>query len=357
MTSLGSECFADELTVRRLNYTTLVPSITGIVTNPLAANLLGAGNDLDLQGGNITAAAINYTTLNPPLPANGLFNPLTTNVNGGNFNITGVNQLTAATGTFTNSQLGNAGATTLSVGGNLSGNDVFVNNNLSVTGTSAFTNQINANGGIQVKSGLFTSGVGAANFGAFNISTSGQITGSSLFTTVGDIRSSGGDLRLTDVTKRIYAGGAELGAVTTSALTVNGSIGVSADVVAGGLVSGSNLKVTNPGTIGSAGSPINLNSTTPVMDLTNKSRGAAFVYNGSSSVLTFDVETGVINPLQSMTAIVTTYGYSSVSSPTSQLNIVRVASSANTRLTVGAALNTAAAAGTPMRVNVLLLRD
>jgi hypothetical protein len=357
MTSLGSECFADEITVGRLNYTTLVPAITGAITNPLSAPLLGGGNDLDLQGGNITAAAINYTTLNPPLPTGGVFTPMVQNLAGGNFNISAVNQLAASTANFLNTNLGVGTASTLSVGGNLSGNDVFVNNNLNVVGTSTHTNQINANGGIQVKSSLFTSGSGSANFGTFNISTSGQITGSSLITTVGDIRSSGGDLRLTDLSKRIYAGGADIGAVTATGVIVSGSVSATADVVAGGLVSGSTLKVTNPAVSGSAASPVNLNVTNLVVNMTNKSRGVAFVYNTSSTVLTFDVETGVVDPLKTMTVLVSAYGCTSISSPTVQLEIVRVASSSNTRFTVGTALNTAASIATPFRINVLIYRD
>ena len=357
MTSLGSEAFCTELTVERLNYTTLVPAITGAITNPLSAPLLGGGNDLDLQGGNITAGAINYTTLNPPLPTGGVFTPMVQNLAGAGFNISAVNEITASTGTFTNSQLGSAGANTLSVGGSLSSNDLLVNNNMTVTGTSGFTNQINANGGIQVKSGLFTSGPGAADFGAFNISTAGQITGSSLLTTVGDIRSSGGDLRLTDLTKRIYAGGAEVGQVTTSGLIVNGSASLTNSLVAGGLVSGSTLKVTNPAVSGSALSPVNLNVTNLVLNMTNKSRGVAFVYNTSSTVLTFDVETGVTDPLKTMTVLVSAYGCTSVSSPTVELETVRVASSSNTRFTVGTALNTPASIATPFRINVLIYRD
>jgi len=185
MSSLGKTAFCGELTVDTLNYTTLNPVITGAVTNPLGADLLGAGNNIDLQGGDLTASTLNYTTLNPPINA-GITNPLApaTPLDANNNNINNVNEIQATTGTFTNSTLGSASATSVSTnslnvgtgGGNLLGN-YSLGGDITDSGSSTITCAImNMTQSFAALTGAFTN----------NITIGGSIA------SVGDIKSTSG---------------------------------------------------------------------------------------------------------------------------------------------------------------------
>lgn len=152
-TSLGEEAICGNLTVNNLTYKTLNPAVSGFVQNPLNAELRGGGNNIDLQGGDLTASTINYTALNPPLPTGTIVNPLNSDILGNNQNVgtagSKVNEFRGTTGTFDNSSLGVATGTSLNTnslvvgagGGSCAGSFIH-NNSLTATGAVLFTNNL-----------------------------------------------------------------------------------------------------------------------------------------------------------------------------------------------------------------------
>ena len=157
MASIGELAYVGHLVADKVSYNTLEPGLTGFVHNPLNATLQGAGNNIDLQGGNLTAATINYSSLNPPLPTNGVFTPMVQNLDGGNFDIINCNNIAATSGTFTTSLTtgsitngGNIQSGSLTTTGNiLAGNQLLggtgnITGNFVVGGTTTINNTFKA---------------------------------------------------------------------------------------------------------------------------------------------------------------------------------------------------------------------
>lgn len=363
MSALGELAVCGTLIADTVKYTTLDPPIGGFVNNPLTGNL--DCNNKDLVNVNaLTASTLNYTTLNPPLPTGGVFTPMVQDLDGANFNLNNINQIAATSATFTGSNLGSAVCAGLASSDNIStsaGKDIFCGNNLSVGGTSGFTGQINANGGLQVKSVLFATGAGYADLGAWNLSTTGNFTGANNINCVGEIKTTGGDIRLTGAGKRLYSvGGIDVGdTIINNGCTINTSATISGDCVAGGLVSGSTVEISNPATMGSAGSPQDLNvAPTPIINMTGKSRGVAYVYNASTPFLVIEVETGVSQPLANGSFWIDIASYTTGSSPKNLIGkAVRANPSSATRLNIGLQIDSAANIANPIRINILYMAD
>lgn len=158
MTSLGASARVGELTANVINYNTLVPAISGAVTNPLTADLLGGGNNLDLQGGDLTAATINYTTLNPPLPTGSVLNPMVAPLDGGAQNIINVADIQATSGTIptfssTTATMTNAVMTDGVVNNNIAVAGAVVAGALSSTGTTTSGGRLTASAGLDITGG------------------------------------------------------------------------------------------------------------------------------------------------------------------------------------------------------------
>jgi len=158
MTSLGASARVGELTANVINYNTLVPAISGAVTNPLTADLLGGGNNLDLQGGDLTAATINYTTLNPPLPTGSVLNPMVAPLDGGSQNIINVADIQATSGTIptfssTTATMTNAVMTDGVVGNNIAVAGAVVAGALTSTGTTTSGGRLTASAGLDITGG------------------------------------------------------------------------------------------------------------------------------------------------------------------------------------------------------------
>ena len=158
MTSLGASARVGELTANVINYNTLVPAISGAVTNPLTADLLGGGNNLDLQGGDLTAATINYTTLNPPLPTGSVLNPMVAPLDGGSQNIINVADIQATSGTIptfssTTATMTNAVMTDGVVNNNIAVAGAVVAGALTSTGTTTSGGRLTASAGLDITGG------------------------------------------------------------------------------------------------------------------------------------------------------------------------------------------------------------
>ncbi len=63
MSALGELAVCGTLIADKVKYTTLDPPIGGFVNNPLSGDLLGGGNNIDLQGGDLTASTLNLCLL------------------------------------------------------------------------------------------------------------------------------------------------------------------------------------------------------------------------------------------------------------------------------------------------------
>ncbi len=179
--SLGSDAqCSGTITTDTLKYKTLDPPIGGFVNNPLGGDLDCGGNDL-VNCNELVASTVRYTTLDPPLPTNGVFTPMVQDLDGGNFNIASVNDLSAVSATFaTSSALGAASCDSLSCNGNLSttaGNDITCGSDLSVSGAATVDGKITAKAGIELQNGfLNATGAGSVDLSNWNSTTTGKTT-------------------------------------------------------------------------------------------------------------------------------------------------------------------------------------
>jgi len=96
MTSLGLEAYVGTLNADIIKYKTLDPALTGFVHNPLNTDLDCDNRNLT-NANEITTGTLNYTTLNPPIPTGFVNNPMSVSLDGGNFNITDVNAIESTT--------------------------------------------------------------------------------------------------------------------------------------------------------------------------------------------------------------------------------------------------------------------
>jgi len=206
MTSIGEDVYVGTLNADTINYNTLNPALTGFVHNPLTGDLFGAANSIDLQGGDLTADTINYTNLNPPIPASGVFNPLTANLDGGNFNITNVNGLTSSvltTSTLTASS---------TAGGNITGSTI------NIGGGSLTCGNISS-GAVSATGGTFSGAVSASSLTATNTVQGQDINSNDSITAGGTI--TGHTLQATN---QITATNASLLGLTVSGPMTSGAI-------------------------------------------------------------------------------------------------------------------------------------
>ena len=334
----------------------------GFVNNPLTGDLLGGGNNIVLQGGNLTAAQLNYTTLNPPINP-GVTNPLAVDLLCNNKNI-GVgavgdkaNEIRSITGTFDNSALGVATGTTLTTTGavtavgstygslcnivagltvgsgivNASGTIVnsasggFVN-----TGTGGLTN--NGSGGVDCQ------GSGKVKTASGNIESGGRIISNQF------IRCDNGNIIA--ATGRIYAAVGNLEALAGDVDSLVGSI------------QGQQLKINNPivNTYGSA-IPVPI----PDQDMTGISKLALWVYDPSSPTIQFIVETGITDVTQNSTTFLTVNQFSTGGTPLRVVNYrigaAGIAPPDNTKLAVSVTMTANVPVGQPIRLCLLVIPD
>ena len=292
MASIGENAYGKNLTVEKLSYTSLDPPIGGFVNNPLTGDLLGGGNNIDLQGGNLTAAQVNYTTLNPPINP-GVTNPLSADLLCAGLNIgVGVpadkaNEIKSVTGTFDNSALGVATATTLSTSGAVTA----VGSTYGALGN--IVNGLTVGSGIVNTSGDIVSSVGRLSVGTTGNPTSA--TGNIINYGTGSIIAEQGHVRA-----KTYLL-ADTGNIDATLGNINSAVG---------FIQGQQLKMNNwinGGTTQLA--PIN---PTPafIPNMTGISKGCFWVYDGSSAVIQFFVETGIPNVTENASTFISMNQYS-----------------------------------------------
>jgi len=303
MASIGENAYGGNLTVNKLTYATLDPPIGGFVNNPLTGNLDCGGNDLT-NGGDFNCNTLNYTNLNPPINP-GITNPLAAPLLCSNQNI-GVgtpadraNEVRAVTLTGDNSTLGTASATTLTT-------------------------------------------TGAVTAGGSTYSVNGNIVGTSTV---------GGRATLTS--------GVDI-PVTAPANTIDNITNCNALLSTLSLAVNSTAKINNPAVIGSIGTPYNFQTLpTPILDVTNKSRGVVYGYDAGGNFISFEVETGINKPLENGSVWVDSANASSSGSVPVSLEGKQIRQNAGTltKFDITIELSGTTNLNNYQRINVLFLPD
>jgi len=221
--SLGNDAVCSgTITTDKLKYKTLDPPIGGFVNNPLGGDLDCNNNDL-VNCNELVATTVRYTTLDPPLPTNGVFTPMVQDLDGGNFNIASVNDLSATSGTFsTSSALGAASCDSLSCSGNLSttaGNDITCGSDFSATGAATIDGKITAKAGIELQNGfLNATGAGSVDLSNWNSTTTGK-------TTTGEFEATGdADMAKISMTGDLVQSGVKAMVTGSNGLTCQGDL-------------------------------------------------------------------------------------------------------------------------------------
>jgi hypothetical protein len=159
MSSLGREAYVGTLNADTINYKTLNPALQGFVHNPLNSALQGAGNNIDLQGGNLTCDTLQYSSLDPPINP-GITNPLTagTPLDCNSNNIINANDIQSTSANFSNSALGTATATSLTASGQVAGNSGNFSNSAlgTATATSLTASSGDFSSSLSLSGGLFS---------------------------------------------------------------------------------------------------------------------------------------------------------------------------------------------------------
>ena len=351
MTSLGAEAYCDTLTADTINYKHLNPVITGFVANPLTSDLQADNHSVGTATSKVStlfAQTIDYVNLNPPINA-GITNPLASDILGAGFNVgtpgSLVNIFQGTSGVFSSSTsttctTDNLTATASAVlpSGTTSGSLLVSPGNLVVdlgtitaksltsSGPGGFVNsgsgglinqgsggvELQGSGAVSLNSGDMTLTSGDLTLTSGNLTaTAGQITGATLASASTIVASSSisaattifATQSITSSTTLNGIGGVISGAnITASTGDISGVNLVASSDISGDTLTLNHIDIGTPNT--SIGSPTNPNIVpVTIFDITNKSKGAWWVYNGQTN-FSMDIECGVVNPCENCTFIV-----------------------------------------------------
>jgi len=345
--SLGRDAYVGILNADTVNYTTLNPTGGGVapITNPMTSDLDcdGAGGPYSITNAdNITCVNIDFTTSNPPIPTGFVNNPMTEELEGGgqnfvNVNDIGCNSLTASglvQGVGITST-GGVSATTLSVSGDTTiGGSLLMDGGFTANGGLTINGNETVNGPSTITGTL---GVGGVLTCAGLVATTGPNSVGGSLTVSGPINANGGLAVVGN-----YVGGGGISA------TGNGSIG--------GYLNCNQLIMSSTN-LGSYAIPIDLSGPTQTINITNRSKGSITCYSGTATFPVIKVETGVANASKNGSLFVSVAQLNSVGADAT-MDYYRVEDGTpQTELNVYVKMIASVPAGSPVRVNVMYIKD